>query len=503
MPKIVKIEGVGNVAFPDTMDDAAISHAIETDILSQPGVAKNVPGTVANTAMQRRDQRQAQSTVPPPEGPGPVRRFLRGAGVPTSVPELRDTLLSLAGPGGEAIGAATGHPVANPVVSLLSTIGSGMGDQAGQAIDAAQHRDIGGYVRHSLGAAVPLIGPQMAEGNIAGGLGTATALLAPSIAGEAADTLAARRSTVPIRTTVEAPAPGPIRQTIGRFAEKTLPGAVSDVLKPLWRGGGTRTKTTRVPLSSITDAAGGVAPVQPIRPRSVPEFDPTNPIVFRGSTADTSLSPPPVNMDFAYGDAPEQPLTYGSRIQPRTIGPGFDPRSSGGRFAPTKSIPLVGDRSSPSLSRPSRPSSVPTSPAPTAASNVPISGFGPSVSPERVFRTTADGSTSEVPQSHWLEEQRMRIAKDAEGAGRMTPMTSSTVPSSSPSPTSTPAPSPSPSSTDGLVGQSVRFSRGNSRAHGTVVSVRGDTARIRNASGMSVRVPVSQLTILQKASSLP
>jgi len=412
MPKIIKIEGVGNVAFPDNMDDTAISHAIETDILSQPGVAKNVPGTVANVAMKRGQQRDAkarsQSTVPSTDGPGPVRRFLQGAGVPTSVPEMQAlgdsldpvTQLRRGNASGKASSAAThiavlAGPVGLVAKSMLHTIGQGMGDQAGQALDAAQQHDVGGYVRHSLGAAVPLVGPQAAEGNLAGAAGTTAALLAPSALGKASDALATRRSTVPIRTTVEAPAPGPVRRTVGNVLEKYTPGFMNEPFRPLWEGGGTRTKTTRVPLSSITDAAGGVAPVQPIRPRPVPEFD---------------------------------------------------PRGPRGQFAPVKSIPLVGDPPPTPAPKPPRASTVP-SPTSSSSPSMPIDGFGPS-----------------------------------------------SVPPPEPSLIS----SPSPSSADSLVGQPVRFSRGNSRAHGTVASVRGDVARVKNASGMSVRVPVSQLTILLK-----
>lgn len=470
MPKIIKIEGFGNVAFPDTMDDAAISHAIETDILARPGVAKNVPGTVANTAAARIAARSAQSSVPQPDGPGPVRRFLQGAGVPTSVPEMqsmeesidpavqltRGNPLALAGPVGLAAG------------SMVHTIGAGIGDQTGQALDAAQQRDAGGYLRHFFGAAVPLIGPQLAEGNVAGAMGTATALLAPMGLGK----LARLRSAVP------------------------LPPELPEI----WNGGepsgsmpvhGESVTSSPTRISRVGEyAAREVASKLPVVGTHVGDL-------IKGSIATRRTSVPVVGeMDLskpaAYGNAPTQPL-----IQPKTIGPEYDPRTPSGQYISRKSIPLVGDRQS----------------------TVPIDGFGPTSSPEataatppRIFRTT-NGVTHEIPSPQWIEEHRSKMINEATDAGRIS--MSSTVPTlepTAPAPTETAAtattvpPSSSfPSSApDNIVGEMVRFSRGASRSHGTVLSVKGDIARVAtNRLGASVRVPVAQLTILKKPTTAP
>lgn len=401
-------------------------------------VARDVPGTIANTALQRIHQRATQqSTVPSSESSGPVRRFLRGAGVPTSVPELYDTALQLAGPSGPIIGAATGHPVPNPAVAAFNAVGSGIGDQAGQALDAVQQHDAKGFMRHSLGAAVPLVGPQLAEGNVAGAMGTTAALLAPMIAGKGMRAIAARKSTVPVQ--VEMPNPGPVRQVIGNLAGFVMPEKLHSALKPLWNGGGTR--TIRVPISDVPPRVTGTGTDFPLEPKGIQKYFSRDAAIKAEAVG--AESPPhgspvlrhpddwyrPVP-EAAYGDAPIQPL-----IQPKTIGPEFDPRTPTGAYAPRKSVPLVGDRQS----------------------TVPVSGFSP-----------APGSS--IPTS-----------------------AASSVPS---------APSAATEAPSGLVGQSVRFSRGASRSHGTVLSVRGDVARVStNRLGASVRVPVSQLTILQKAST--
>lgn len=445
MPKIVKIEGVGNVAFPDTMDDAAISHAIETDILMRPGVAKNVPGTVANTAAARI---AARSSVP-----------------------RESTLEQIAAPIAHPLDTANGFLSSiNPLPALTHPIDAFNTDMAtrGAALDRLKAegsklitRDpmdpqSGKDLRDMFTYAVPFFGPAMAHAGEqmesldpherAKGFGGAIGLTSgPKIvkmattdaAGTVSDVLAARRSTVPVQ--VDMPNPGPVRQTIGNLAGFVMPEKLHSALKPLWSGGGTR--TVRVPVSdapSPTPRVTSTGTDFPMHPSSVPEL----PADASASKAVPSLPlrhpddwfrPVP---EAEYGNAPVQPL-----IQPRKVGPDFDPRGPGGRFAPVKSIPLVGDPPAPTPVRTARSTATPT----PAHSTVPIDGFGPSTPPET---------------------------------------------------------SPSPfTDSNGLIGSTVRFSRGNSRAHGVVQAVRGDIARVKNAEGVSVRVPVSQLTILQKATS--
>lgn len=109
---------------------------------------------------------------------GPVRRFLQGAGVPTSVAEMRGVAEHLDPVNAVAHGdfAGLAGPVGIVARDMAVKLGSDIGTQGGEAIDAAQHGEIGNAAKHALGAAVPFVGPPAAEGNIAGALGNAAAL---------------------------------------------------------------------------------------------------------------------------------------------------------------------------------------------------------------------------------------------------------------------------------------------------------------------------------------
>ena len=165
---------MGLIEFPDEMDDAAIQHAIETEILSP-------RNTIA--------ARGAAPEQPQPEQPGAVRRFFQGAGIPTS-PEEAEAAgrhLSYAGVGdslkeGDTVGAgvhALTGPLGTAALDLFRTIGREGGEQGGKALAAFQAGDYENALKHALGAAVPFLGPPAAEGNIAGAAGRAASVLGP------------------------------------------------------------------------------------------------------------------------------------------------------------------------------------------------------------------------------------------------------------------------------------------------------------------------------------
>lgn len=175
---------------PDGATKAQIEEFLNGAMAAQTPPSSSSLQSVADLARQRLASRgltpeavkAGQSAAPvETQQDGALTRFARGAGIPTSIPEMQGLADSL-DPGAQA---ARGNPLAitGPVGlaagGLMHSIGAGMGDQAGQALDAAQQGDAKGYLKHSLGAAVPLIGPQMAEDNVAGGLGTAAALALP------------------------------------------------------------------------------------------------------------------------------------------------------------------------------------------------------------------------------------------------------------------------------------------------------------------------------------
>lgn len=174
---------------------------------------------------------------------GPVHRFFQGAGIPTSGAELFAAAQHLSSPLGAPVVMAG---------DLLRMVGGEMGTQAGEAADAAQHGEYGQALKHALGAAVPFIGPPLAEGNVAGAAGRAAALAAPVAAGKAISAIrgtpAPAPETAPVeadattqpfygdegargpldatpsRSSAPAPAPSKLRQAAG--IAKTVVGAV-------------------------------------------------------------------------------------------------------------------------------------------------------------------------------------------------------------------------------------------------------------------------------------
>lgn len=145
--------------------------------------AKYGGGPAAQVAY-RKDHPPATSHGDPNAAPdaqaGPARRFLQGAGVPTSISEMQGVADHLdpvnAVLHGDFVGLA--GPVGLAARDMAVNLGSGIGTQGGRAIDAAQHGETGNAIKHALGAAVPFIGPPAAEGNYAGALGSAAAMAA-------------------------------------------------------------------------------------------------------------------------------------------------------------------------------------------------------------------------------------------------------------------------------------------------------------------------------------
>lgn len=136
---------------------------------------------------------------------GPFRRFLQGAGVPTSMDEVKHMADSLDPATQLQRGnvAALAGPVGLAVAGAARGIGSEMGTQAGEGTADAQAGDYGGALRHGLGAAVPLVGPPAAEGNIAGAAGRLTGIVAP----EAMHRMAVARAA----------APAPLSESLGQI----------------------------------------------------------------------------------------------------------------------------------------------------------------------------------------------------------------------------------------------------------------------------------------------
>lgn len=109
------------------------------------------------------------------EQPGAIRRFAQGLGIPTSMDEIKGINDRYSkGPTG-AITAIAG-PVPVVAYDTLHGLASESGTQAGEALDALQHKEYGNFVKHSLGASIPMIGPPMADGNYAGAAGRLTGL---------------------------------------------------------------------------------------------------------------------------------------------------------------------------------------------------------------------------------------------------------------------------------------------------------------------------------------
>lgn len=153
----------------------------------------------------------------PPEGPGPGRRFLQGFGVPTSMEELQQagTIYDPAHPV-SSIARGVAGPVVSGAWDLLHRTGAEMGDQLGQAATAPTLQDA---MKHAAGAAVPIVGPPVANGDIAGGFGRAANLAAMAYApelGEGASNLAARTGGAIRGAASHIPVVSPIAKSIIR-----------------------------------------------------------------------------------------------------------------------------------------------------------------------------------------------------------------------------------------------------------------------------------------------
>jgi hypothetical protein len=107
-----------------------------------------------------------------PEEEGPIRRFLQGAGLPTSKDEFVGLIKTLATPGGP------GPAMAGGVINMLTREA---GAEAGAAQADMAQGNYGGAAKHALGAAVPFLGHPIAEGNIAGAAGRAASIAAPEL----------------------------------------------------------------------------------------------------------------------------------------------------------------------------------------------------------------------------------------------------------------------------------------------------------------------------------
>jgi len=131
-----------------------------------------------------------------PKKEGAFTRYLHGAGLPANVPEMEQTAKSfdvwspengfnpyaLAGPAGPMVHGA----ITQGLPHMLQSMGE-QAEQAHHALnpnngpDTFNQPNWGDFLKHSLGAAVPIVGPNLAEGNLAGAAGNLTSLLAPKI----------------------------------------------------------------------------------------------------------------------------------------------------------------------------------------------------------------------------------------------------------------------------------------------------------------------------------
>mgnify|MGYP001582179208 CR=1 FL=1 len=208
MPKVIRIQGIGKVRFPDTMDDAAIAAAVEKDILhtdrgGAPPRADDPRSRVAarksgaapsNMATLTADNREplvkrvlrndpspvgtaARMFMPRPPGQDPttaelldeaVKRAPRGVGIPTSVEELKQMAL----PGsGEELRTALG-----PKPAVRGVLAEGVKRLPIPAVQLAlaQRRQVQSFretdsimaprplrAARAVGALVPVLGPMV------------------------------------------------------------------------------------------------------------------------------------------------------------------------------------------------------------------------------------------------------------------------------------------------------------------------------------------------------
>lgn len=160
MPKVVQIQGYGNVEFPDSMSDDAVNTAIHSQIMRSPEYVAAMKSYIG----QKTDAEVASMQPQQPQGSA-VGRFL-GASV-------GDTLSGAYN--------AVRHPIDTAVNAYHAQVDQGK--QAANSFSQGDYLSAGG---HALAAALPVVGPAAAQageeigsGNVAGGLGHAAALLAP------------------------------------------------------------------------------------------------------------------------------------------------------------------------------------------------------------------------------------------------------------------------------------------------------------------------------------
>ena len=222
---------------PDGLDEASFQRWIRPRLAAEVGRAENLPAA--------------------PEG-GAVGRFLSNAG------EMLNPVSAAKG-----VYDAVRHPI-----DTAANIYGASKAQAGQAIDMARQ---GRYVEaagHAVGA-VPLIGPaaveageQIAEGDIAGGLGKAAGMLAPFGAVSAARGV---KAAIPARAAtaleegaasrianVMRPEVGANKTRFGNIAERVAPDLAKNPAMTAWSREGFHTKIQQGLASSeaaLDDAA--------------------------------------------------------------------------------------------------------------------------------------------------------------------------------------------------------------------------------------------------------
>lgn len=166
----VDIDGFGRVSFPDSMSSAQIESAIRNQIMRSPEYVKAREAQISQKYAGY--QKASQNNEPPaPEGSA-VGRFFQGS--------IGDTV----------------NGIVNAVQHPIDTAGNLIGAQLNEGRDAANAASVGDYpsaVMHGVAAVTPLFGPQavkigqtIGSGDVARGLGQATALLGAEAAGKLA-----------------------------------------------------------------------------------------------------------------------------------------------------------------------------------------------------------------------------------------------------------------------------------------------------------------------------
>lgn len=290
----------------------------------------DLSGTIFNEEPDVRGPIAARNAAKtqPPEGPGPGRRFLQGFGIPTSMEELQraGTLYDPNHPVASVVRGVAG-PVVSSAWDLLHRTGAEMGDQLGQAATAPTLQDA---MKHVAGAAVPVLGPPIANGDIAGGLGRAanlaTMVYAPEI-GEGASNLAARAGGAIKGAASHIPVVSPIA--------KSIINGVKDVGSSLQDAKLARNNTEF--MNSMPETSANAPGLQP-----APELPTMQDLAMRQNVAD--FQPPSVDLDAIH------PKTYRNKTFQYQDRGGFD---VGKRVYPEQSPPMFPDNVVPDPAKPS------------------------------------------------------------------------------------------------------------------------------------------------------